>query len=64
MKAWEAIRQGNSNPLMELLSNDESIAARVPKEVIDEISNAESYIGNAATRALMLAEQIRKRFNQ
>lgn len=64
MQAWEAIRQGKPNPLMELLSKDESIAARVPKEVIDDLNNAASYIGNAKPRALMLAEQIRDRFNQ
>lgn len=64
MQAWEAISQGDPNPLVDLLKNDSDIAARIPDGMMSDLLHVESYLGNASTRARMLAEKIRERFNQ
>jgi adenylosuccinate lyase len=60
MQAWEAIKKGDPNPLVELLKNDQEITSWIPEGRMGELFHVESYIGNAAACALMLAEQINK----
>jgi adenylosuccinate lyase len=63
MKAWEAIKRGEPNPLAELLIKDQEIAAWIPEGIPVDHLNSESFVGNAATCALALADLIRLRFN-
>lgn len=60
MQAWEVINRGEPNPLKELLKYDQDLNSRIPEEKLDDLFKVESYIGNAATSALSLADQIRK----
>jgi adenylosuccinate lyase len=63
MQAWEAIKKGDPNPLAELLIKDQEIAAWIPEGIPVDLLNSESFVGNAATRALALADLIRLHFN-
>jgi adenylosuccinate lyase len=63
MKAWEAVRVGEGNPLIENISKDEVILRFLSKDEIVELMNASDYVGIAPQRALELANQIKKEIN-
>ncbi|NWG17627.1 MAG: adenylosuccinate lyase [Chloroflexi bacterium] len=63
LAAWEAIRQGQPNPLADRLSADDAITRFVPTEEIRTLLHAETYTGDAPMRARTLAEQIRAALN-
>jgi len=63
MQAWEAIKRGEPNLLAELLKKDEEIAGWIPEGMTVDLLNNDSFVGNAAARALSLADQIHRRFN-
>lgn len=63
LAAWEAIRQGQPNPLADRLSADELIARYVPAEETRALLHAGDYIGDAPARARSLAQQIRAALN-
>jgi adenylosuccinate lyase len=60
LQAWEAIRQGHTNPLENLIAEDESIVAFVKRNEIPALLQAEAHIGDAPERALNIAKQIRQ----
>jgi len=60
MKAWEALRQGRENPLVELLGSDERVSSYLNADVVHELMVAEGYTGTAAERALAMAETLRE----
>lgn len=59
MIAWEALRRGEPNPLIELLSADLRVAAFLPTEEVRALMDASAYVGDAPERARALAARIR-----
>jgi adenylosuccinate lyase len=60
LKAWESLRQGQTNPLSEALLHDERITRLVAPERVRELLRAESHIGDAPERAREIAGLIRE----
>lgn len=60
MKAWEAMQEGNSNPMEDLLEENVFIKQYLKPIEVAEILDAKSHIGNAAKKALELADKIKK----
>jgi adenylosuccinate lyase len=61
MTAWAAIRGGEPNPLPSLLANDPALNEFLSGDWILALMDASDYTGDAAQRALALAESIRER---
>jgi adenylosuccinate lyase len=61
LKAWEALRGGQPNPLADLLANDDQIKSLISPARIRELLRAEEHIGDAPARAKQLAQLIRLR---
>ncbi len=59
LTAWASIRQGQPNPLLEILSSDENILALVKADRVRELLNADAYVGDAPERARIMAKIIR-----
>jgi len=64
MQAWEAMREGASNPLVKLLSVDQRITEFIPETELGDLFNTSSYTGNAESGALALATRIQERLQQ
>jgi adenylosuccinate lyase len=60
MAAWDALRQGQPNPLTEMLSADERITAWVPAACVRDLLRADAYVGDAPERARAMAATIRQ----
>lgn len=60
LRAWEATRQGQPNPLADSLSRDERITRLVPTESVKELLQAEHHIGDAPERARQMARIIQE----
>lgn len=58
MTAWAAMRQGQVNPLADLIAADLHITALVPAATIPELLNAEAHVGDAPERARKLVKAI------
>jgi len=61
MAAWAAIRDGEPNPLPDLLANDPVLNAYLSGDQIRALMDASGYTGDAAQRAQALVESIRGR---
>ncbi|MEZ4667786.1 MAG: adenylosuccinate lyase [Anaerolineae bacterium] len=61
LTAWNFIKNGSSNPLAELLRNDEVIAKLLSDNEIGELLQATTYVGDAPKRAYEMAKQIENR---
>ncbi|WP_299026169.1 adenylosuccinate lyase [uncultured Thermanaerothrix sp.] len=62
LKAWQALQQGQANPLAQSLSQDEAILRYLrAEEITDLFQNAEHYVGVSACRAIQMADVIRQR---
>ncbi len=61
MVAWEAVREGQPNPLTERLSSDPRLTTYLPAERIRAQMDIVGYVGDAPQRARLLVEQIRCR---
>jgi len=61
LKAWEAIRKGQDNPLAVSLSADKQITQLVAPERVGELLKAEAHIGDAPQRARQIASLIREK---
>jgi adenylosuccinate lyase len=59
LKAWEALRNDQPNPLVETLSSDERITRLVAPAQVRELLKADAHIGDAPERARKLAADIR-----
>ncbi|MFB6217267.1 MAG: adenylosuccinate lyase, partial [Candidatus Aenigmatarchaeota archaeon] len=46
-EAWEEVLEGESNPLPELLKQDEIIGSKIESQEIDELLNPKNHIGNS-----------------
>ena len=60
IKAWAAVRQGEPNPLKDLVSTDPDLLEILSQEEILQALEGEGYLGDAEKRARKLAEDIRK----
>ncbi|HRF95547.1 MAG TPA: hypothetical protein PLZ51_10145, partial [Aggregatilineales bacterium] len=60
LQAWEAIRNGENNPLKDLLMADERVLNFIPKDEIPELLNAGAHVGTAPQRAKKMAMTIRE----
>lgn len=58
LKAWSALRQGEENPLMELLVSDARITRFLRRSEIDRLMDYGAYTGTAEERARALARTI------
>jgi len=58
MRAWEAIRQGQPNPLLDFICQDPLFLACMPEEQLHALMDAGHHIGDAPQRARALAEMI------
>lgn len=56
--AWEAVAEGDRNPLAEWLAGDEAVTAFLPPDRVQELLDAGEYVGDAPARARMVAERI------
>jgi adenylosuccinate lyase len=60
MFAWEVLRRGGFNPLVDALCTDKQITALLSPERVRKLLDASSYMGDAAERAREMAMSIRK----
>ena len=60
LTAWEAMRQGETNPLIDLVATDERILAYLTSAQIRDLMSAEAHVGTAPARAQALATFIRQ----
>ena len=58
LAAWEAIRRGEPNPLVDLLAGDEEMTKHLTAERIKELMDASAYVGDAPERARRLAREL------
>ena len=58
MQAWEALRQGEENPLVSLLCQDAEIGEYLSEAEIRQLMDVRSHIGDAAERAREMARMI------
>lgn len=59
LAAWETLRQGKPNPLVDSLCADETLNTLLPAEAIRAILVVESYVGDAPQRAREMAMALR-----
>ncbi|PWH16982.1 MAG: adenylosuccinate lyase [Ardenticatenia bacterium] len=60
MAAWEALRRGEANPLIQLLSEDSTITVYLPPARVRTLLDATHHIGDAPARARALARGLRE----
>lgn len=60
MKAWEAVRSGEKNPLVEYLYQEVEITEYLPEGEIRALMAASSQVGNAPEKARQMAKAIRE----
>ncbi|MGB9672795.1 MAG: adenylosuccinate lyase [Anaerolineales bacterium] len=60
MQAWQEVKNGKSNPLQNLLLQDELIRSVLSEGEIRRLMDIEKYVGDAALRAHKLSERIRQ----
>ena len=58
LQAWEAMRQGLANPLVDLLVGDGEIGRYLSRPEIEELMAAEAHVGTAAVRARQMAQLV------
>jgi adenylosuccinate lyase len=59
LQAWSALRQGQPNPLVNLLLADERITEFLAADQVKELMKAEGHVGTAVTRARTFAQTVR-----
>jgi adenylosuccinate lyase len=60
MTAWEAVQQGNPNPLAELVSRDEILLSYLSTHELLEKMDAQGHLGDAPIRARQVSGSIRE----
>ncbi len=64
LQAWEAIRVGQPNPLVDLLAADEQILTYITAEQVRHLMSAEAHVGTAPERAKTMAAAVRAMLTQ
>jgi adenylosuccinate lyase len=59
LQAWQTIRLGQANPLVDLLASDAQLTTYLPADTIRDVMAGSSYVGNAPDKARLIAEKIR-----
>jgi adenylosuccinate lyase len=59
LNAWDAVQNGQPNPLFEIVVSDPRFLNYLPAETLRSLIDASEYVGDAPQRALTLARQIR-----
>ncbi len=59
LQAWAAVREGELNPLLELVSNDPNLLEYLSQTEITEAMDGSAYLGDAVERAKKLAGKIK-----
>lgn len=60
MRAWQAVRQGESNPLVEAICRDAEITEYLPEQEIRTLMAASFQVGDGPQRAREMAKRIRE----
>ncbi len=60
LKAWAAMRDGQDNPLLELMLTDENIAHYLTPDQVKELMDATVHTGTAVMRAVAFAQTVRE----
>ncbi len=60
MAAWEAIRSGEPNPLIDAIASDTEIQAYLSADTVRALMDASDYVGDAPQRARQMAQTIRE----
>ncbi len=60
MAAWQAVQQGEPNPLAEIIATDAQIISYLSVEELKELADSSQYIGDALRRARKFAQMLRK----
>ena len=60
LSSWQAIENGDQNPLVDLMSEDKVLLGYLDKTTIQGLLNADTYVGDAPKRARLLVEKIFK----
>lgn len=60
MAAWEAVRRGERNPLLERLCHDPRVTRWVPPEQIERLMDVRRHLGDAPDRARAMARVARE----
>jgi adenylosuccinate lyase len=63
MQAWEAVKTGRPNPLLDLAAQDPELLHYLSSEEIARRMDAANYVGTAVQRALQIVSDIRTRIN-
>ena len=63
LAAWEAVRQGKSNPIKDLLVNDSALTSFLDEKQINAYLEFSAYLGDGASRANDLADKIHQAVN-
>ena len=58
--AWDAIREGSTNPLPGSLSGDPRITRWIAPEAVRDLLRADHYVGDAPARARQMADEVRR----
>ncbi|MDY4888764.1 MAG: adenylosuccinate lyase [Sphaerochaetaceae bacterium] len=58
LKAWEAVKEGRTNPLSDLLASNAEIAEFMSPSEVRACLDAGEYVGIAPKRAILVADQI------
>jgi adenylosuccinate lyase len=58
MNAWAAIQSGKTNPMYELLTQNQIVLEYIPKQKIEELLDVREHIGDAQERSLHLVKLI------
>ncbi len=61
IRAWDAVREGGSNPLADQLAGDAEILRFLPEEQVRVLLDAGEHVGDAPRRAGQMAALIRER---
>ncbi len=59
LQAWASLRDGRSNPLVDLLVNDGRIRQFLTAVQVEELMRAEGHVGTAVSRARTFAQTVR-----
>ncbi|MEE8357673.1 MAG: lyase family protein, partial [Anaerolineales bacterium] len=59
LQAWSAVREGKSNPMIELVSTDINLLEFITKKEISRAMEGSVYLGDAAERAKNLSDKIK-----
>ena len=63
LNAWEALRRGEVNPLVERVCTDEILLRYLPRKQIEKFFKIDSYIGLAPKKAKDFVKDLRKRLD-